>query len=649
MQNWMRKHRRLIFFFIFIFIGIPFVFMWGKPSSRPGSTPADSPVVAQVGGIPITESEFRRALDAQSSSRSQQSGERPTYAELDRDGTAQSVLEQLVDTSLLRLRSSQRNFTLDKRVLEKQMQKWEIFQDENGVFNHEIWNEWVGTVDRWNEIYADMEEQMGRQMYLSLISAPARRMIGARAQEELKGDHTKFKVKFAKIEAKIDVTEEDALKHFEDNPETYRLPEQHKVEFIACSLAPDVPELATELVEKLRAGEDFMELAKENSTLNNEGDIDLGWITAEDHQDAHMEALFALEAGAVSDPVSGPLGFYIFKNEEERIDPDSEEREVLGRQMVIQAMITPEETAIREKTLSDVARKIEDGTDPATAAEEAGLSLGSTDFFDRTATEIENLSMNDLFVFRSQVIAKKDTPWEVIKGRDNLFITHVTESREGAVPEFSDVKEDAENNYIAEVKRSEEYLEKLADYGEKIKEEISRIEEIETKFPELDLETGETEEAFTRKDMLFQQKVYVQAMDVFEAFKEALPGDIAGPLKGFFGDSWFFELIEKTEPDESELEEFADEVEAIENRLTMNAGYEIMSDFMKDLRERMLASVTYQQNNDVLDRILGRGKYAIEEEDSETDEETGAETADTDSVEEDTADETPAENDDNEE
>lgn len=625
MQNWMRKHRRLIFFFIFIFIGIPFVFMWGKPASQPGGTPADSPVLAQVGGVPIKESDFRRALDAASATRTQQGGERPTYAELDRDGTAQAVLEQLVDTSLLRLRASQRNFSVDKRVLETQMQKWEIFLDENGVFNHEIWNEWVGTIDRWDEIYADLEEGLGRQMYLTTISAPARRMVASKAQKELKADHTKLTVKFAKIEPKVEVGEGDALKHYEENPETYRLPEQHMVEFIALSLAPDVPEAATELVEKLRAGEDFMELAKESSMLNTEEDIDLGWLSAEDQSGSHLEALFALEAGAVSDPVSGPMGFYIFKNEEERTNPDSEEREVLGRQIIIPAMITPEETAVREKTLADVAQKIQEGTDPAAAAEEAGLLLQKTDYFDRMADKIDAVSMDDLFVFRSQVIAKKDSPWEVIKGRENLFITQVVDSRDGAIPEFSEVEEQANDNYIAEVKRSEEHLAKVADYGEKIQGAISKIEEIEEKFPELDVETGVTEEAFTRKDMLFQQKIYVQATDVYEAFKDSLPGDVAGPVNGFFGDSWFFELIEKVDPTEEELEEAADELENIEGRLIQNAEFEILSDFMKDLRERMLANVPYQQDNDVLDRVLNRGKYALEEEGDEAADEPEAE------------------------
>jgi hypothetical protein len=625
MQNWMRKHRRLIFFFILIFIGIPFVFMFGTPSSRPSNAPVESSVLAQVGGVPIREAEFRRALDNAAASRSRQGGERPSYSDLDKDGTAQTVLEQLVDGALLRLRSSQRNFSVDKRVLEQQMQKWEMFQDENGVFNHEMWNEWVGSVDRWDEIYAELEEGMGRQMFLSTIAAPARRMTAAKAEEELKADHTTLRIKYAKIEPKIEVAPEDARKHYDDNPEAYRLPEQHKAEYISYPLEPSVPEEASELVARLRSDEDFHELAAEFSTLKEAGDIDLGWLPAEESKAPYMEALFALEAGAVSEPVAGPMGFYIFKNAEERVNPDNEEREVHGLQIVLAAMLTPEEIARREQALGAVALKIQEGTDPATAAEEAGLSLQQTDFFDRMATEISPLTINDLFAFRSHVIAQKDNPWQVIKGQDNLFITRIIESREGAIPEFADVEEQAKDNFIAETKRSEAYLDEIADYGKKIKDRVKSIGEIAEKFTELDVESGETEEAFTRKDMLFQQKIYVQTTEIYEAFKDALPGDIAGPVNGFFGDAWFFELIEKTEPAEEALEGLADELQAIEQRLAMSAEMAIMTDYVKDLKERMLASVPYQQNNDVLDRVLGRGKYAMEEEEDTTPEEATAE------------------------
>jgi parvulin-like peptidyl-prolyl isomerase len=617
MQDWMRKHRRLIFFFIFIFIGIPFVFMWGKPTSPHGNQAADSAVLAQVGGVPIKESEFRRGLDAAAQARSRQGGDRPSYTDLDKDGTAQAVLEQLVDASLLRIRAAQRNFSVDKRVLEKQMQQWGMFQDENGVFNHEIWNEWIASVERWNEIYDELEEVVGRQMYLSAVSAPAHRIIAAKAQNELKSDNIKIKVKFAKIEPQVAVSDDDARKHYDENPEAYRLPEQYKAEFIAYSLTPDVPEQANELVARIRAGEDFVAVAKEYSGQDEEDSSDLGWSPVNPDAAPYMKALYALEPGAVSDPVWGPLGYHIFKNEEIRINPDTEEKEVHGRQIVVPAMMTPEEAAIREKALGEIAKKIQDGEDAASAAAAAGLSLQQTSFFGRTSTEIEPLSMNDLFTFRSQVIAQKDTPWTVLKGRDNLFITHIIETAPGTIPEFAEVEQDARDNFIAQEKRSEAYLARIDEYAKQIKESKLKIDSLAGAFPDIVQETGETPEAFTRKDTLFQQKIYVQANEIVAALQDALPGDIAGPIKGFFGDAWFFELVEKTEPTEEELAALSDELKNIEARLAQNAEYEIMSDFMKDLRERMLASVAYQQNNDVLDRVLSRGKYAIEEREPE--------------------------------
>ena len=154
-------------------------------------------------------------------------------------------------------------------------------------------------------------------------------------------------------------------------------------------------------------------------------------------------------------------------------------------------------------------------------------------------------------------------------------------------------------------------------YADRIKKEAKKLEDIKTIFPELNVTIGETQEPFTRKDSLFQYQIYVQATEIHEAFKDSQPGDLAGPLGGFFGEAWFFELVERTDPSEEELAGLEGERETVRERMKQAAQYELMADYTKDLRERMLANVSFQQNAEVMDRILGRGEFAPKEGEGE--------------------------------
>ena len=74
-------------------------------------------------------------------------------------------------------------------------------------------------------------------------------------------------------------------------------------------------ETAKEVLAKVKAGEDFAELAKEYSTdtSTNEDGGDLGYISRNEMDEAFEEAAFALEKGAVSEVVQTAEGYHIIK------------------------------------------------------------------------------------------------------------------------------------------------------------------------------------------------------------------------------------------------------------------------------------------------------------------------------------------------
>lgn len=113
------------------------------------------------------------------------------------------------------------------------------------------------------------------------------------------------------IAASLDITDEEIEQYFEDNKDLYGQEEQ----VVASHILLEDEETAKEVLAKVKAGEDFAELAKEYSTdtSTNEDGGDLGYISRNEMDEAFEEAAFALEKGAVSEVVQTAEGYHIIK------------------------------------------------------------------------------------------------------------------------------------------------------------------------------------------------------------------------------------------------------------------------------------------------------------------------------------------------
>ncbi len=135
----------------------------------------------------------------------------------------------------------------------------------------------------------------------------------------------------------IQVTTEDQEKYYKDNADKYR---QAKVRviYVAFNPAPektaaDGKKMLTEAEAKAKiddlrkqvlAGAEFGKLARENSDDKTSAskDGDFGIIKrASQYPDAVKNAVFALKAGQVSEPVRQPNGFYLIRVDEFSAEP----------------------------------------------------------------------------------------------------------------------------------------------------------------------------------------------------------------------------------------------------------------------------------------------------------------------------------------
>lgn len=134
------------------------------------------------------------------------------------------------------------------------------------------------------------------------------------AQSNLTEDMLKTNIHFSLLQEQavkdVEVTDEEIQKHYD----------QASQELNARHILVEDEALAKELVEKLKAGEDFAKLAKENSvdTGTAEKGGELGWFTVGTMVAEFNDAAYALEIDKISEPVKSDFGYHIIQVSEKR-------------------------------------------------------------------------------------------------------------------------------------------------------------------------------------------------------------------------------------------------------------------------------------------------------------------------------------------
>jgi len=113
----------------------------------------------------------------------------------------------------------------------------------------------------------------------------------------------------------IKIEEKDIEKYYSENQDKYVTPAKVKARHILV----DTGEEAQQILEKIRAGEDFAGLAREKSKCPSaDKGGDLGWFERGKMDPAFEKAAFDLEKGGISDVVKSSFGYHIIKVENTR-------------------------------------------------------------------------------------------------------------------------------------------------------------------------------------------------------------------------------------------------------------------------------------------------------------------------------------------
>jgi foldase protein PrsA len=130
--------------------------------------------------------------------------------------------------------------------------------------------------------------------------------------QELLEEDIKTNVQIEKLlESEIKITDEEMKTYFDENKDTFAQEEQVQASHI---LVEDEAK-AKEVKEKLDAGEDFAELAKEYSTDTGSAESggDLGFFGKGAMVAEFEDKAFSMKVDEISDPVKSEFGYHIIK------------------------------------------------------------------------------------------------------------------------------------------------------------------------------------------------------------------------------------------------------------------------------------------------------------------------------------------------
>lgn len=492
---------------IVVVIALVFIF-WGVGANLRG----DRQAALTVNGESITFQEFQQAYDQAYQRLSDQFGGNVPKGLAETFGVKQQVINQLIQTALLRQGAREMGLQVSGEEVSRIIQEMVQFQ-ENGVFSLERYK----TVLAANRMAPTKFED---SMRLDKLAEVAAREIGnfgtfvtdIEIEQRYSEDNEQVSVKYIQVMpknyiAKVTV-EEDALKswfetvkdnyksepkiklkylpftykgvgskieidaakieeYYRNNPQQFQIPEQRHARHILLKASEaDSQERrqeqlakAEDILKKAREGADFIELAKEYSEgPSRDSGGDLGFFSAGRMVPTFDQAVFAMQAGDISEVVTTQFGYHIIKLEE-----------IQSSRVTDLADATEEiKTILQDKEAENLAFQV------ANDAYEGIISAGSlaqyeadnpkavikeTDFFSKADAPTE-LEEDAQFLTRAFELKNGELS-SLIKGSSGYIILFAEDYQEPVVPGFEAVKERVEKDFRTE--KSRELAEKAAD------------------------------------------------------------------------------------------------------------------------------------------------------------------------------------------
>ena len=617
MMHWMRKHSKIIMWAIVIII-VPSFIAWGgyrrgRGRGRGKGEETGPAAVATVGGIPITREQYLDRLGDEIRRRTQY-GQTATVENLVADGTAEKILDGLIDATLINIEVNKMRPSLSRQYLVDRLKDDPNFKDESGKFSATLWNDWVMADRRqnWNAIYASVADQVAREILLKEVTAPAR-VMDQEVKDAFETSRTTYQVKFINVDPKITPTEEQIKAQYDTDPTKYQTPEKRYAEYVGFSVVPPRPAVLDEIVSKARGGEDFAALAGQYSDMPNakEKGGELGWFTVEKTKAEFMKVTLDMKPGDVSDPVENNGAYFIFKVDQEKPDEKTGEPSKLIRLIMIRPQLSEEERKAVEDKANEFANKGKESSDFAGTAGQLGLTVQTAKELSTETTEIEGMPKEDAMTFITGIGSVPAGEISgIIESVQHLYVARVLEVAPAVIRPLDEVRDRVVADAEQTIRISPEHAELVRNLAKEVKAKSASLKQAVQQYPDLAMEIKETK-AFTEKDYLLQEGVFIRTQDVVAAVKDRAPGEMAGPVEGYRSDAYFFELVSKTPPTEEVwTNDFPKEEEKLREQMLAKRQSELLMEYVTSLRERATTDGAIDRDAMAISDALGLNKAA---------------------------------------
>ncbi len=599
--------------------------LWGINSYFSAASKVD---VAQVNGVGISQQKFQRELANSRRQLQQMLGDRADPSLFEGAAFKQQVLDRLIDQELLRQVATEHGMRISDAQVAAAINSFQAFQVE-GSFSQTQYERTLrniglsplafeqqmridmmleqlrmGVADSPIVTRPDVEEllrlrEQQRSFGFAILRADGFRDQVQPSEEDLEAFYqahrddymTEEKVaveyvvlSLEEMAKQVKVTEEELKRFYEENKTSWTLPEERNASHILIKVAADASEeeveaarkKAVELLDRIRKGESFEELAKKASddAGSRENGGNLGWFAKGFMVPGFDEKVFEMEKGELAGPVRTTFGWHIIHLND--IRPARVEPFEKVRKKVEEAYRKKEAEALYYDKADELATLAFENPDSLEeVADSLGLELKQSGLMTRVGGEgilAENKVLDT--AFNPELIAERVNSEPIELEGNRLVVLRVVDHQSASHKPFEAVREQVREDYVsARAKelaraRGDELLARLRS-GE---ERGSVIDSAGLKWNEVKRVTREAEDI---------QRAVLRA-----AFRIGRPGD--RPLyEGVPMGAGDYALVEVTEVIDPEPSSF-NGVQLAETRREIEAARSAASwaDFLATLRAR---------------------------------------------------------------
>jgi parvulin-like peptidyl-prolyl isomerase len=350
MLSKMRSNTKIIIWIVAVAFVASIGFVWGRDilGDKTGQGRQTPGIIGFVNGEEVHAYIYSRAIEQAFANYEAQRGQRPATEE-EAYQVREEAWNSLVADMLIGQEIRKRNIeVLDEEVLmqiktnpPQQIRQMEAFQTD-GNFDHSKYL--MALQDPrydWLSLEYHIRSQIPRIKLEQEITSSVR-VTDAEVVDAYARQNDKVKVTYAYLssadysEEEIPSTEEELQAYYDENQETYRLPDQATLRWVSWpkEASPEddavVQELLDEIYSDLEKGEDFGELAEiySDDPGSAEKGGDLGFFGRGQMVKEFEDMAYSLDVGQVSEPVKSRFGYHIIKLEEKK-DEEVRARHIL--------------------------------------------------------------------------------------------------------------------------------------------------------------------------------------------------------------------------------------------------------------------------------------------------------------------------------